>query len=126
MLDPETEYNLMFNGEMNTSNGGKSEWKFLTPLNKTLLLRTKERVTLYNTQQPPIIEMLGYNIPKKTRTLSVCPVDLEKYGKIEIFLKNHDVARATSIKSSQDLISKTLTPQEEFFYSGLDSLFEKN
>jgi len=110
---------------MKTSAGEKAEWKFLTPLNKTLLLRTVDRVTLYNTQHPPVVEMLGYNVEKKTRALTVCPVELENYGKIEIFLKNHDIARSESFEASEDPVSISLKPQEEFFYSGIDTLLNK-
>lgn len=125
LLNPETEYTIRFDTNLKTSIGDKTEWKFLTPLNKTLLLRSVDRVTLYNTQHPPVMELLGYNVEKKTRTLTVCPIEMENYGKIEIFLKNNDIARAPSLEESKEVASMALTPQEEFFYSGIDALLDK-
>jgi hypothetical protein len=55
----------------------------------------------------------------------VCSLDLENYAKIEVFLKNRDVERAnTSLSMSSEVAvaSKKMSTQEEFFFSGIDTL----
>lgn len=65
----------------------------MTPENKMFLLRTKEKVSLYNTFHPPVLELLLYDTDKKKTSIQVCSVDLETYGKIEVIMKNEDINR---------------------------------
>ncbi len=107
---------------MKTSTLEKASWKFVTPQNKSLILRMKERVTLYDTNHPPRLELIAYNAPSKARNFSLCPVSLEQYGKIEVFLKNGDIQKISPEEKQKEAISAKLSAQEEFFYSGIDTL----
>jgi hypothetical protein len=93
LLEPKKNYTLFLKNSVLTTTGGKvSSWEFTTPENKTLLLRKKEKASLYSTMHPPIIELLAYDTEKSSTKIQVCGLDLENYGKIEVLLKNNDIA----------------------------------
>lgn len=82
-LDPTTRYTMQYHDTV---------WDFMTPENKSLILRMRDPVTLSPTSIPPVIELLSYHAPAKARPVSVCPISLEDFAKIEIFLKNADIS----------------------------------
>jgi hypothetical protein len=122
ILSPQAKYTLSLDTDMISPEGKKvSSWDFTTPENKTLLLRSKEKVTLYDVAYPPTLEILAYNSERTKTQIKVCNVDLENYAKTEVFLKNRDIERAASLGSVMSAevqaVSKKLNPQEEFFYN---------
>lgn len=125
-LEPQTAYTLSLNNSMVSAEGKKiSSWDFITPENKTLSLRAQGKVTLYDNGHPPVMEVLSYNSLKKNTSIKVCSLDLENYAKIEVFLKNRDIERVnTSLSMSSEVAvaSKKMNTQEEFFFSGIDTL----
>jgi hypothetical protein len=115
-LDPTTRYTMQYHDTV---------WDFMTPENKSLILRMRDPVTLSPTSIPPVIELLSYHAPAKARPVSVCPISLEDFAKIEIFLKNADISWDNASPKYDEIASKNLSPQEAFFYSGITELIAR-
>ena len=135
VLKPETNYQLSLDMEVLRSDGYSalsggsvsnpiSSWNFHTPENKTLLIRAKDRATLYATGHPPVLQVLSYNTQKTDTKIKVCRLDLENYAKVEVILKNRDLERSSSglMSGEATMSEQKLSAQEQFFYDGIDSI----
>lgn len=129
-LQPETSYTIsLWIHLLNDKKEAVSSWNFVTPKNVSFWARVKNGVTLYDVKHPPIIEIFSYNNEKNATSITICPIGLENYAKIEVFLKNNDVRLRwiDQIISWETIISsKKFNIQEEFFYSWIETLIEKN
>jgi len=87
-LKPETDYKVTLNSFKNKSTKTKTKQKILTfktPKNKFLGIILKNPVSLYMDKNPPIFNLIKYNLENKKETsLKICRISNENYTKIEI------------------------------------------
>ena len=87
-LKPETDYKITLNSFENKNLETKTKQeilKFKTPENKFLGIIFKNPVSLYMDKNPPVFELIKYNLEnKKETTLKICRISNENYAKIEI------------------------------------------
>ena len=87
-LKPETEYKITLNSFENKSIETKTKQEILTfktPKNKFLGIILKNPVSLYMDKNPPIFNLIKYNLENKKETsLKICRISNENYSKIEI------------------------------------------
>jgi hypothetical protein len=88
-LAPLTEYSISL-ASFETDNLGQTEKKsftFTTPENKYFGLKILDPLTLYTKNNLPIFQVVDYNTEKIKTIIQICPISVEDYAKVEVYLK---------------------------------------
>jgi hypothetical protein len=58
-------------------------------------MRVLNPLTLYTKANLPTFQLIDYNTPKMRTNVQICPIGIEEYAKVEVYLKTGDKKAAS-------------------------------